>query len=110
MSTVIKERVHELVDRLTPSQAENLARIAEAMLTEVPAPVLPRNVQLRRQWLSNHEGELQAYRGQWILVEADGIVAADADHDVVWRHAKELGIEVPLMLRVWEDDLPFAGY
>jgi hypothetical protein len=44
-----KEHIHELLDRLTPAQAEDLARIAEAMLTEAPAPVLPSNVLLRRQ-------------------------------------------------------------
>ena len=62
------------------------------------------------EWLNEHEDELKAYGGQWVLVEPTGIVAADVDHDTVWRRAKELGIESPLMFRVWEDDLPFIGY
>jgi hypothetical protein len=109
MSTVTtegKEQVLELIERLNPSQVRDAIRYLESI---VDGGARLEYYKKRREWSATHEEELKAYRGQWVLVEPSGIVAADADHDVVWRRAKELGIDVPLMFRVWENDLPFAG-
>jgi hypothetical protein len=106
-----KGHAHELLDRVEPAKTPEVVRFLES-LAQAPVAEAPkkRHRQEESEWLSSHQEELKAYRGQWVVVEPTGIVAADADHDTVWRRAKELGIESPLMFRVWENDLPFAGY
>src|ERR1039458_4196124 len=81
-STTVKEHVHELVDRLKPSQAEAAVRFLESMVNEEPAVETPkkRHRQDESEWMATHEPELNAHRGEWVVIEGSRLVAADADY------------------------------
>jgi hypothetical protein len=113
MSTVTaREHAHELIDRLEQPQAEAVVRFLESMVNGKLSADVPkkRHRQEESEWMATHQEELNSHRGEWVVIEGRGIVAAAADHDTAWRQAKALGIEVPLLFQVWENDLPFAGF
>ena len=58
------------------------------------------------EWLKENRAK---YANQWVVVEGDRLIAADADGHTAFVAAKAAGIEVPLLIHVLpEDPLPFA--
>ena len=56
-------------------------------------------------WLEENRAK---YADQWVVVEGDRLIAADADAHKVFTAAKAAGIEVPFLVHVLpEDPLPF---
>jgi hypothetical protein len=108
------DRLHELVERIEPSRADEATRLLETMIAEKPAGEngtakrLPHRHE-EAEWVRTHHDELAKHRGKWVLVEGSQLLAVDDDHDKVWLKAKEAGIKVPLIFRAPSDDLPFAG-
>ena len=48
------------------------------------------------------------YANQWVALEGDRLIAADADPQKVFAASKAAGIEVPFVVHVLpEDPLPF---
>lgn len=55
-------------------------------------------------WMSTHPGEIAAHKGQWIVLEGDGILSADADYNVARDEATKAGVKCPFIFQVPEDD------
>jgi hypothetical protein len=110
--SAVKDRLHERIERMEPSQLEEAVRVLEPKLVE--KPVVYSDRELRRQksseWLCTHDEEMKHYRGKWILLEGHQLLAVDDDYEAVSRRADEVGIEVPFIYRVPPNDLPFAGF
>lgn len=104
--SAVKDRLHELVERMDPSRAEELVRVLERKLVEKPVVYTDRELRRRKasEWLCTHDEEMKAYRGKWILLEGDQLLAVDDDHHAVWLRAKAAGIEVPFIYQVPPDD------
>jgi hypothetical protein len=112
MGTVTtKEHARELVDLLEPPQVEAAVRFLESMVNEASTPEAPkkRHRQDESEWMATHEAELNAHRGEWVVIEGSQMIAADPDCLTAHNKATEAGIKVPFLYRVPEDDLPFAG-
>ena len=57
-------------------------------------------------WIKENRAK---YADQWVVVESDRLIAADADALKVFAAAKAAGIEVPFLVHVLpEDPLPFV--
>ena len=112
MSTLTaKEHARELLDRLEPPQAEAAVRFLESMVNEDSGsePPKKRHRQDESEWMATHQEELNAHRGEWVVIEGSQLIAADPDCLTARNKATEAGIKVPFIYRVPEDDLPFAG-
>lgn len=111
--SAVKDRLHELVDRVEPSRVEEAARALEFFVAETPAVLNDAARELRRRkaslWLATHDDELEACRGKWILLEGDQLLGVDTDLHTLSLKAKAAGIEVPFIYRVPPNDLPFVG-
>ena len=140
MSTLTtKEHARELVDRLEPPQVEPGVRFLEEMVngmslseeyrsafdkaeayldsgaaSEVPAESVAvpkkRHRQDESEWMATHQDELNAHRGEWVVIEGSQMIAADPDYLTARNRAVAAGITVPLIFQVPENDLPFAGF
>ena len=112
METVTdKEHAHELIDRLKPQQAEAAVRFLKSMVNEEPQTDVPkkRHRQDESEWMATHQDELNAHRGEWVVIEGSQMIAADPDYLTARNKATAAGIRVPFIYQVPEDDLPFAG-
>jgi hypothetical protein len=105
-----KEHAHELLDRLKPSQAEVAVRFLESMVNEESTSEAPkrRHRQDESEWMATHQEELNAHRGEWVVIEGSQMVAADPDYLTARNRATAAGIRVPFIFQVPEDDLPFV--
>jgi hypothetical protein len=57
-------------------------------------------------WIQENRAK---YADQWVVVEGDRLIAADADGHKAFATAKAAGIEVPFLVHVLpEDPLPFV--
>jgi hypothetical protein len=113
MSTVTtKEHVHELVDRLKPTQVEDAIHYLESKVNEDSATEAPkkRHRQDESEWMATHQHVLNAHRGEWVVIEGSELIAADPDYMTARNIATAAGIKVPLIIQVPENDLPFAGF
>lgn len=54
-------------------------------------------------WTEDHAGELEQYRGEWILVDGSGVLAHGEKHADVSAVADRKGIKIPFIIRVPED-------
>jgi len=113
--SVAKGHLPGLIERMEPSRVEAAARLLESIAAEKPAGEEKDAAEkLRRskssQWLATHDEELKTYRGKWILLEGDQLLAVDADFQAVSLQARKAGIKGPFIYRVPPDDLPYAGF
>jgi hypothetical protein len=75
-------------------------------LKKAAAPSRQREI----EWLSSNTDKLHAYRGNWIALEGDEIVAWGSDEIEVEMQAKTKGVKAPLLFRIpAETDKPFIG-
>lgn len=109
--SAVKDRLHELIEQMEPSQLEEAVRVLEPKLVE--KPVVYSDRELRRQksseWLCTHDEEMKAYRGKWILLEGHQLLGVDDDFHTLFVRAKAAGIDVPFVYPVPPNDLPFVG-
>lgn len=101
----------------TPSasaqRAEHILQIAAALARRIPgvnpvgryAPY--REVEMN--WLEGRPESLQAYRGMWVVVEGENVVASAAEYEDARRDAVAAGLRRPFLFFVPEDDRPFMG-
>ena len=64
---------------------------------------------MKLDWISSNAKELGKYRGQWIVVEGERVLAHDKDYQPARDQAVKAGINRPLIFFVPDDDLPFMG-
>jgi hypothetical protein len=113
--SAVKDRLHQLVEQIEPSQLEDAVRVLESKVTEKPAAgngarkTLPHRHQ-ESEWMRTHQEELAMHRGKWVVIEGNRLVAVDEDYSVARDQATAEGIKIPLIFRVPPDDLPFAGF
>ena len=97
--------------RILPSLSQKLH---QATITAGVGAVSPKTQragrrQIEMDWISSNAKELGKYRGQWIVVEGEAVLAADKDYEPARVQAAKGGIDCPLIFFVPDDDLPFMG-
>lgn len=103
------------LQKLADSQDMTLGKLARTMLrlrqesstsrisekTTRAAPVTSRKREI--EWLEDNSGRLRLeYPGQWIIVEADQLVAHGDDYLVVLAEARRKGVQIPFVERIAE--------
>lgn len=58
-------------------------------------------------WLESHGRE---YSGQWIALDGNRLLASGIDPKTVLAQARDSGVELPLMVRIPDSNLPFGGW
>lgn len=102
----LEEAILEKVRRLPPAKQEEVLRFADDLQHRSLSMVPSRDRSHEMEWLKENRAK---YANQWVVVEGDRLIAADADGHKAFVAAKAAGIEVPLLLHVLpEDPLPFA--
>jgi len=61
--------------------------------------------ELEMQWISEHSHE---YKGEWVALAGDRLIAHGADGDPVYAAARANG-GVPFLFRCPDEDLPTVG-
>jgi hypothetical protein len=103
----LEEAILDSVRRLPPAKQEVVLRFAEDLQHRAAARMVPsRDRTKEMKWIAENRS---AYANQWVVVEGDRLIAADADGHKVFAAAKAAGVEVPFLLHVLpEDPLPFV--
>ncbi|MCC6366320.1 MAG: hypothetical protein IT165_22615 [Bryobacterales bacterium] len=103
----LEEAILEKVRHLPPAKQEEVLRFADRLQHRSPARMVPsRDRSSEMEWLKENRAK---YANQWVVVEGDRLIAADADGHKAYDAAIAAGIEVPLLIHVLpEDPLPFA--
>ena len=60
-----------------------------------------------QEWLSKHECD---YRGDWVALDGERLVAHGTDGKVVFRQAKAAGVPSPFLVFIEQDPLPSGGW
>jgi len=104
----LEEAILERVRRLPSAKQEQVLRFADGLLHRSPVRIVPSRDRSREiEWLKENRAK---YANQWVVVEGDQLIAADADGHKAFTAAKQAGIEVPLLIHVLpEDPLPFVS-
>jgi hypothetical protein len=103
----LEEAILERVRRLPPVQQEEVLRFASDL--EKPSgtrkvPMRDRSREVR--WIDEHRTE---HAGQWVALEGERLIAADADAQKVYAAAIAEGIASPFVVRIPPDDAsPFV--
>jgi len=58
------------------------------------------------KWIDDHRAE---YLGQWVALQGDRLISNGSNARRVHEHAKAAGIEIPFVVRVVEEELPFVA-
>jgi hypothetical protein len=103
----LEEAILEKVRRLPPAKQEEVLRFADGLQhRSLVRRVPPRDRSREIDWLKENRAK---YTDQWVVVEGDRLIAADADAHKAFAAAKAAGIEVPFLIHVLpEDPLPFV--
>ena len=103
----LEEAILDKVRRLPPAQQEEVLRFADGLQHRSPVRMVPSRDRSREiDWLKENRAR---YADQWVVVEGDRLIAADADALNAYDAAKAAGIEVPFLVHVLpEDSLPFV--
>jgi hypothetical protein len=100
--------------RIPPSWSQQIQQamesVKEGALQPKAQPSVPAGRrQIEMDWISSNAKELGKYRGQWIVVEGERVLAHDKDYQPARDQAVKAGINRPLIFFVPDDDLPFMG-
>jgi hypothetical protein len=76
-----------------------------SVTTELPPEVLDCTQEMR--WLKEHRAE---YVGQWVALDGDRLLAHGTNSREVREEARKSGVELPLVVEIEADDLPFGGW
>ena len=103
----LEEAILEKVRQLPPAKQQEVLRFADGLQHDSSVKIVPSRDRSREmEWLKENRAR---YANQWVVVEGDQLIAADADGHKAFIAAKDAGIEVPLLVHVLpEDPLPFA--
>lgn len=103
----LEEAILDKVRRLPPAKQEEVLRFADGLQHQPPVRMGPsRDRTLEMDWIKENRAK---YADQWVVVEGDRLIAADADAHKAFAAAKAEGIEVPFLVHVLpEDPLPLV--
>ena len=104
----IEEAILDTVRRLPPTQQEQVLRFADGLQREPRIRMVPsRDRRREMKWIKDNRA---AYADQWVVVDGDCLIAANADGHKAFAAAKAAGIDVPFLVHVLhEDSLPFVA-
>lgn len=102
----LEEAILDKVRRLPPTKQEQVLRFADGLQQGREIRAVPsRDREREMAWIRQHRAE---YANQWVVIEGERLVAADADGHKAFETAKAAGIAVPFLIHVLPDDsLPF---
>jgi len=103
----LEEAILERVRRLPPVQQEEVLRFAAGLDSPPGARRVPARDRSREvRWIGEHRSE---HAGQWVALEGERLIAADADAGKVYAAAIAEGIASPFVVRIPPDDAsPFV--
>lgn len=93
---------HALLEQAT-SQGKTMSELAREILSRAlfanrrPAS---RHRQKEHEWRRTHREELQAFAGQWVVLDGEQIIAHGEDPARLVETAREKGIGTPYIFRV----------
>jgi hypothetical protein len=89
----LEEAILDKVRRLPPAKQEEVLRFADGLQDGTAVRRVPSRDRMREmEWIRENRAQ---YADQWVVVEGDHLIAADADAHKVFAAAKAAGIEVP---------------
>lgn len=84
--------------------------VAAGLPEEMPGEMLAPSREVEVAWITSHTEELSDFRGQWLVVEGQGLIAHGFDFLEVVRDARSHGIEIPYVTKLpAEEERPFIG-
>ena len=103
----LEAAILDRVRRLPPTQQERVLRFADGLQQEPIVRMVPsRDRRREMDWIKENRAK---YADQWIVVDGDRLIAANADGHKAFAAAKAAGIDVPFLVHVLpEDPLPFV--
>lgn len=103
----LEEAILDKVRRLTPAKQEEVLRFANGLERSAASRrVTSHDRSNEMKWLDENRA---AYVDQWVAVEGNRLIAANADPIQVFSAAKAAGIEKPFVVHVLpEDPLQFV--
>ena len=103
----LEEAILDKIRRLPPAKQEEVLRFADGLGKNAATQRVPSRDRSREmKWL---DANRTAYADQWVAVEGDCLIAADADPLQVFAAAKAAGIPTPFVVHVLpQDALPFV--
>ncbi len=116
MTTTTVENIVALINQLP--ELERARLIVELAKTQPAKPQLPKgriistnapyeDRRLDYEWLAQHQRE---YIGQWVALKDGQLLAHSKQAKEVFGKAKELGVELPLVLLVEDPDIHYMGF
>ena len=100
------DQIMEEVKKL-PTHEKLRLRAALERITENGEELSPRRSREReRAWLEAHRDE---FLDQWVVLEADQLVAYGTDARVVYNEARAKGVSTPYLIRVTPKVEPYVG-
>jgi hypothetical protein len=103
----LEEVILDRVRRLPPAKQEQVLRFADELQQEGNLRFVPSRDRSREmRWIRDNRAE---FAGQWVVVEGDRLIAADADGHKAFASAKAAGVDTPFLVHVLPpDELPFV--
>ncbi|MFN0104226.1 MAG: hypothetical protein ACKV2U_19340 [Bryobacteraceae bacterium] len=104
----LEEAILDRVRRLPLTQQEQVLRFADGLQREPVVRMVPSRDRRREMtWIKENRA---GYADQWVVVDGDRLIAANADGHKAFAAAKAAGIDVPFLVHVLpEDPLPFVA-
>jgi hypothetical protein len=72
----------------------------------LPLAVKTKKIITAHDWVNSHRNALEHYKGQFVAVDHNGIIAASYDFDEVSNKAKSKSIRPPFVFKVPDSDKP----
>jgi hypothetical protein len=103
----LEEAILDKVRRLPPAKQEEVLRFADGLEQVGKTRMVPgRDRSRERKWIELHR---TSHVNQWVALDGDHLIAADADPLKVFAAAKSDGVLVPFVVHILpEDQLPFV--
>jgi hypothetical protein len=104
----LEEAILETVRRLPATKQQQVLRFADELVLDRAVSLVPSRDRSREMaWIREHRA---IYSDQWVVVEGDRLIAADADGHKAFTDARKAGIDVPFLVHVLpEDTAPFVS-
>jgi hypothetical protein len=100
----LEEAILDKVRRLPPAKQDQVLRFADGLQHGPIVRMVPsRDRRREMDWIRENRAR---YADQWVVVDGESLIAADADGHRAFATAKAAGIDVPFLVHVLPD--PFA--
>ena len=60
-------------------------------------------------WIATHQEDINSYRGEWIVIEGNRLISHNRNYLKAISDSKTKGIQIPFVLFIPEENLPFVG-